>query len=287
MTVVSAAVPVGGALISPVLAFGVTSLGWRWAALLSGCAFLIVCVPLSLCVRRSPESMGLLPEGALPPDSAGTAAFAKEKAGSKRNNQDFTAGQAMKTFVFWLLVISMTARVAAYSTVSVHFVPLMVWKGLTQEEGAFFLGAFAFINLGAHFILGWIADKVNKPGLMTVCHLVPALAVLPLVWGAAHWQLWLFTIVFTVLDASFPVVWATVGDFYGRRYFATIRGMMSFFYMWGSFAGPVFAGAVYDRTQSYAMVLWALFAVLSVATLLNLFLIRPWTQRTAAVANVG
>src|SRR5499433_1962044 len=57
MTVVSAAVPVGGALISPLLAFAVSSLGWRWAAFISGCAFLLVCVPLSFQVRRSPESM--------------------------------------------------------------------------------------------------------------------------------------------------------------------------------------------------------------------------------------
>ena len=263
MTVVSAAVPVGGALISPVLAFGVSSMGWRWAAFLSGCVFLIVCVPLSFQVRRSPESMGLLPDGDIPRDTSGDDPSRKTSVGGSRTDDDSTAAEAMKTFVFWVLVISMMGRVAAYSTVTVHFVPLMVWKGLSQEESAFLLGAFAFINMVAHFVIGWIADKVNKPGLMTLCHLVCALAVLPLIRDAAPWQLWLFTTVFTFLDASFPVVWATVGDFYGRRYFATIRGMMSFFYMWGSFAGPVFAGAVYDRTESYASVLWTLFAVLS------------------------
>lgn len=190
----------------------------------------------------------------------------------------------MRTIVFWLLVISMMTRVAAYSTVTVHFVPLMVWKGLSHEESAFLLGAFAFINMVAHFVIGWIADKVNKPMLMSACHLICAVAVLPLIRGASLWQLWLFTTVFTFLDASFPVVWATVGDFYGRRYFATIRGMMSFFYMWGSFAGPVMAGAIYDRTQSYLAVLWILFALLLFATLLVLFLIRPWTKRMAALA---
>ena len=283
MTVVSAAVPVGGALISPVLAFGVSSMGWRWAAFLSGCIFLIVCVPLSFQVRRSPESMGLLPDGDIPRDTSGDDPSRKTSVGGGRDDNDCTAAEAMRTFVFWVLVISMMGRVAAYSTVTVHFVPLMVWKGLSQEESAFLLGAFAFINMVAHFVIGWIADKVNKPGLMTLCHLVCALAVLPLIRDAAPWQLWLFTTVFTFLDASFPVVWATVGDFYGRRYFATIRGMMSFFYMWGSFAGPVFAGAVYDRTESYASVLWTLFAVLSLATLLNILLIKPWRQRMVAL----
>jgi MFS family permease len=165
----------------------------------------------------------------------------------------------------------------------VHFVPLMVWKGLNQEGAAFLLGAFAFINLGAHFCLGWIADKVNKPGLLCVCHLVCAVAVLPLVWSAARWQLWLFTAVFTLLDASFPVVWATVGDFFGRRYFATIRGMLSFFYMWGSFAGPVLAGAIYDRDQTYDLVLWSMFVILSIATGLNVLLIKPWSKKIMAV----
>ncbi len=280
MTVVSAAVPVGGALISPVLAFGISSMGWRWAAFFSGCTFLLVCVPLSLRVRRSPESMGLLPDGDLPCDASGDDASKNMNFANNPSDRDFTAGQAMRTIVFWVLVISMMTRVAAYSTVTVHFVPLMVWKGLSEEESAFLLGAFAFINMVAHFIIGWIADRVNKPGLMSACHVLCAVAVLPLIGSsAAVWQLWLFTTVFTFLDASFPVVWATVGDFYGRRYFATIRGMMSFFYMWGSFAGPVFAGAVYDRTESYAFVLWGLFAVLSVATFLNILLIKPWTQR--------
>jgi len=76
---------------------------------------------------------------------------------------------------------------------------------------------------------------------------------------ALRWKLWLFTSFYTLLDASFPIVWATVGDFYGRKYFATIRGMLSFFYMWGSVAGPVLAGAIYDRSQSYTRVMWGLF----------------------------
>ena len=60
---------------------------------------------------------------------------------------------------------------------------------------------------------------------------------------------------------------------------------MSFFYMWGSFAGPVMAGAIYDRTQSYTLVLWILSGLLSFATLLVLFVIRPWTKRMAAMAS--
>ena len=93
----------------------------------------------------------------------------------------------MKTFVFWVMVISMMLRVTAFSTVTVHFVPIMVWKGLTEEGAAFLLGAFAFINLGAHFFLGWIADKVNKPGLLSVCQFLSTKARCPPA-PCLHWQ---------------------------------------------------------------------------------------------------
>ncbi|HEU4344544.1 MAG TPA: MFS transporter [Candidatus Binatia bacterium] len=280
MTMVSAAVPVGGAMISPFLAMSVNAIGWRWAAFFSGCIFLLVCLPLSFQVRRSPESMGLLPDGDPPQKGPGAGGREGSNVHNSPNQVDFTAGQAMRTSIFWLMVVSMTARVAAFSTVTVHFVPVMVWKGLTQDQAAFLLGAFALINLVSHFLLGWVADKVNKPWLMVICHIAPALSVLPVISSDGRWPLWLFTMVYTVLDASFPVVWAIVGDFFGRRHFATIRGMMSFFYMWGSFAGPVLAGAIYDQSQSYESVLWGLFAALSLATILNLFLIKPWTTRT-------
>jgi len=277
MTVVSAAVPIGGALISPLLAIGVTSIGWRWAAFASGCIFLLVCLPLSFQLKRSPESMGLLPDGDVAP--ADTGAISSADTTNKNANADLTSRQAMKTWVFWVLVVSMTARVTCYSAATVHFVPLMVWKGLSEGAAASLLGAFAFANLVAHFVLGWVADRVNKPKLLAVCQLLPALSMPPLLWDLGNWQLWFFTIVFTLLDASFPIVWATVGDFFGRRHFATVRGSMSFFYMWGSFAGPVLAGAIYDRTESYRTVLWIWFSLLSFATLLILFLIRPWTKR--------
>jgi MFS family permease len=154
----------------------------------------------------------------------------------------------------------------------------MVWKGLSQEQGAFLLGAFASLNFLSHFLLGWIADLINKPRLLAVCMLAPALTVPLLIWGETIWPLWIFTVFFSLVDSSFPILWATVGDFFGRKYFATIRGTMSFFYMWGSVVGPVLAGVIYDRSQSYEIMLWVLFGLLVVAALLNALLIKPWTE---------
>jgi len=123
----------------------------------------------------------------------------------------------------------------------VHFIPIMVWKGITQERAALLLSAFALLNLGFHFLLGWIADRMNKPRLISLWMLLPVTALFILIGSESIVSLWIFALLFATLDAAFPVTWAISGDFFGRKHFATIRGNMTFFYMWGSALGPVIA----------------------------------------------
>jgi sugar phosphate permease len=286
MTVVSAAVPVGGAIITPLLAVAVSRWGWRWGSFIAGTLFLTVGLPLCFGVRRSPESMGMWPDGE--PLQYGTesgpAAAAKTEI---QNGPDITTRQAMRTRIFWILVISMMARSAAFTTVTTHFIPIMVWKGLSQTEASVLLAGFAIFNLPLHFVLGWIGDFVNKPKLTAICMLLGLVAVLPMLWSNSPWALWFFTALYCVLDASIPVYWASVGDFFGRKSFGTIRGTMNLFYTWGSILGPVIAGAVYDRTQSYSTVLTGLTAILAIAALFAATLINPWRatrQRSPEVA---
>ncbi|MET0500525.1 MAG: MFS transporter [Candidatus Binatia bacterium] len=283
MTLISSAVPIGGTLLTPLLAMAVQAWGWRWGAILAGMLFLLIGIPLGWGVRASPESMGLRPDGDVPvnldPQSG-------DRTQTLPDEKDATLRDAMKSWIFWLFVIGMTVRVGAYSTISVHYIPMMVWKGLTEEHAAFLLGAFAFLNWAAHFVMGWLADIMNRPKLLAICMIVASSSVQLLIWGTGLWPLWLFTILFTAIDASFPIVWATIGDFFGRKSFATIRGTMAFFYTWGSVAGPVIAGAVYDHSQSYMSTLWALFAILLLGAFLTALLIRPWDNiRPSRITN--
>jgi MFS family permease len=275
MTVVSAAVPVGGAIITPLLAIAVSRWGWRWAAFMSGTLFLVVGLPLCFGVRRSPESMGMQPDG------EPLQHIKKLNTGAARqtlphNEPDIAARQAMRTRIFWMLVVSMLARSAAFTTVTTHFIPIMVWKGLSQTQASVLLAGFAIFNLPLHFVLGWIGDSVNKPKLTAICMVLGIVAVLPMLWSSSLWALWFFTALYCVLDASIPVYWASVGDFFGRKSFGTIRGTMNLFYTWGSIFGPVIAGAVYDRTHSYATVLTGMTVLLMIAALFTATLINPW-----------
>ena len=66
MSLISASVNLGGFLLTPLLAWAIQTWGWRSAAFGSGIVFLLAGLPLALLVRRSPESMGLQPDGDSP-----------------------------------------------------------------------------------------------------------------------------------------------------------------------------------------------------------------------------
>ena len=272
MTLISSAIGIGGTLITPILAFAVSQWGWRYGAFIAGLGLILTGIPVALYVKRSPESMGLVPDGApVEQPSEGIRAIGTQSSGDR----EFTLKQALKTAAFWKLILATTTRVGVYNSITVHFVPIMVWRGASEAKAAAMLATMALMSLPSHLFVGWIADRVNKPTLMASCMLLGAVAVTILAYGNGEWALWTFTLLFTFVEALFPVSWATVGDYFGRKHFATIRGSMSFFYLWGPALGPVITGLVYDRHQSYAPLMNAYIAVALLAGLLYASLRQP------------
>lgn len=278
MTLISSAIGIGGTLITPILAFAVSQWGWRYGAFIAGVGLIVTGVPVALYVKRSPESMGLVPDGVTPTSEQKLKASNNGEATSERehdHDHEFTLKQALKTAAFWKLILATTTRVGVYNSITVHFVPIMVWRGASEAKAAAMLATMALMSLPSHLLVGWIADRVNKPGLMASCMLLGAVAVAILAYGDGEWALWVFTLLFTFVEALFPVSWATVGDYFGRKHFATIRGSMSFFYLWGPALGPVITGFVYDRHQSYAPLMNAYITVALIAGLLYASLRQP------------
>ncbi len=272
MALISGSIGIGGFIFTPLLSMAVHTYGWRPAAFACGIAFIVIGLPLALLVRRSPESMGLQPDG----DPAPTARFdADGGAISNSEDADFTLRQALRTSAFWFITAATAIRVIVLSAVNVHYVALMVWTGMTPQRAAIFLAAQAFMALPSHILFGWLGDKMNKPRLMAGCMLSALAAMILLGVAKSEWAILLFTALFSTVESTFPVNWSTVGDYFGRKNFAKIRGSMSFVSTWGSVIGPVAAGYVYDRTQSYELLIWTSAALLLVASGLYAMVRRP------------
>lgn len=278
MTLISSSIGLGGSLITPLLAIAVYTWGWRMGAVLSGIGLILVGIPLALPVRRSPESMGLRPDGDPPDKTAAEDPLTLPRGEAKKNlaaETNFSVREAMSTVAFWMLVAATVARVTAFNAITVHFIPMMVWRGVSEHRAAALLATMALMSFPCHLLIGWLADLTHKPRIMAVSMLIGTASLFLLAYGEAEWTLWLFAVLFTFVEAIFPVAWATVGDFFGRKNFATIRGTMAFFYLWGAAIGPVVAGAVYDRYQSYDPVMSVFIALFVIAAFLYALLRKP------------
>ena len=228
--------------------------------------------------------MGLLPDGDEP------ASNASGKGGRGQTLQpevDVTVAEALRSFAFWGSVLAAGIRNGSYHAISVHFVPLMVWKGLSQPQAALLLSVYAFLGMALTLMLGWFADKTNKPRMTgSICFVGAGAMLLPIV-SSSLWSLLLFTVFFSAVETTFPLGWAIVGDLFGRKHYARIRGYMTLFYTWGGVLGPVIAGAIFDRWQTYEPLLWGLVVVFSLAGVLFASLNRCWQKATGQTHVVG
>jgi MFS family permease len=275
MTLNSAAYGLGGVLIAPLLSMIVYNWGWRWGAASAGLTFLLVGLPLCLMIHSSPESMGLLPDGE---ERSGTSEQSHKSAHSRVVEAEVTPRQAVRSFAFWALVFGAGVRNASYHAISTHFIPLMIWKGMSQQQATLLLSSFAFLGFTSTLLFGWLADTMNKPRMVSLILFGAGTSILLPIFGGSIATLWFFTLLFTTVEATYPVAWAMVGDIFGRKHFAKIRGYMSMFYVWGSVIGPVIAGAIWDRWHTYEPMLWGLVGMFFLSGVFYSLLGKPWAR---------
>ena len=297
MSIVSMGNGLGGAS-APLVGLLVLAVGWRQAVLISGILIIAIVLPLSLLVRRSPESMGMLPDGDSPeqpppeaaePPSTGRTGVAATAARSPRpvsrpRDTDFTAREAMRTPSYWMLILATGLRNTVHSGVSFLLAPVMIWylqgADRTQDESlkiaATFVGVVAIGTIVFNPIVGWVGDKVSKKVLTAVCMISGSISLaLLLDGGGSLWKLALFSLMLAFAESANPLNWAIMGDFFGRRAFATLRGWQHLPDQFMSMSTPVWMGLIFDRTGSYFWALVPLSAIYALSAISYLALPQP------------
>jgi len=267
MSILQTGQAIGGVVLFPLVALAVLKLGWRSAALLSG-GVIFLTLPLVLLIRRSPESMGLLPDGEPhpPPSPAGVAARRRRPP---RALVELTTKEALKTPAFWLIAGFHSLRNIPYTGVTVHLVPLLVWKGFDQSTAAFFVGLMSFSAVIVRPLSGWLGDRWSKQKIGATGVILGGLGLGVLLYSSGTFgHMVVFVILFSFADGINSVTWALVGDLFGRKHFASIRGWVGMIQSFASMPAAVFTGWVYDQTQSYTYALLPFLALYAVAALL-------------------
>ncbi|MCE2501772.1 MAG: MFS transporter [Dehalococcoidia bacterium] len=275
MSVVSMGNGLGGAT-APLVGLLIFTVGWRDACMVLGFAIIAVVIPLSWFLRRSPEEMGQLPDGDTPEAVASAAAAQTGQTSAIQRRQlqfgemDFTVGEAMRTPSYWLLIMSTGFRNIVHAGASFLLHPLMVWflegggpdvDGRYSIIAAALVGAFSFTNMVFNPGMGWLGDKVDRRKLSAICMVAGAAALALLITQSGQvWLLVLFVGMMAFAESANPLNWAIMGDFFGRRSYATLRGWQHLPDQLASMWTAMWMGAIYDHTGSFY---WALFPLVA------------------------
>ncbi len=274
MSIVSTGSAVGGRVITPLVAGAVLTLGWRSAAFISGLAIWLIVIPLALLVKRSPEDVGLLPDGRTRPANAGRSSVSRAR--ETADGADFTVREAMRTPAFWFFTMARSFRNAAHGGIIVHLVPIMVWKGIDEQNAIYFIEFMLFSVLGLRLFMGWWGDFWSRQKVATIGVTLGALGLVVLSRGSGQWwQVAAFVFLLACAESINSNANAIVGDFFGRKSFATVRGWIGLVSSIIPIPAPVFTGWVFDQTQSYTFAIFPFIGAYLLSALLFWLTPRP------------
>ena len=174
-----------------------------------------------------------------------------------------------------MLAFGTMLRTGTLGTLIVHFIPIMVWKGNSEQGAAVMLGVMAFLSIPMRISRGWLGDRWSRSRMLSGGMVLGAISLLVLQSSSDLWQIWVFICVFSVVEGLSALNWALVGDYFGRKRFATLRGILSLIYSWGMIIMPVTAGAIFDRTGSYDLAIWVFISMYTSGALIFAILKRP------------
>jgi len=260
-------------LFAPVLAYLIEIYGWQHTLLLTGFITWLSIIPLAVTLRHKPEDHGLLPDGiavrSSPPSPEADAASANFES-------DFSVKKAILTPAFWFLVLISITFQMTMSPLFVHLVPHLVTSGISTRVASLAVTFITLCSVLGRAGFGWLSDMFNKKWLLLCTFLLQAIGLFAFSQVRSVVHLIPFLLAYAPsYGGSIAVRPAIVGEYFGRKNFGTIYGVLLGSGVFGGISGPIIAGYVYDVYGNFrpAFMMFALFSLIS--ALLLFFMKRP------------
>jgi MFS family permease len=255
-------------------------LGWRQTWLAFGLMTLgLLVVPALLIVRRSPEAMGLLPDGASAPladDFAEPKKIAIEVAKPSALEATWTRGDAVRTTAFWLLVITFGISSIGVTGLNLHVYSYVTDLGYSAVIAATVMSIIASMQLASPLGWGFLAEKIGARYAATLRFVIQGIGLAVAILTGNLFGLYAGFFLYGIgLGGNMvlpDILWA---DYFGRRSLGRIRGMGLLISQFLAAIGPPFFGFLFDRTGSYNVSFAIFGAVLVTSAFLSLMLKPP------------
>jgi len=272
--IVSMARPCFGAINVQLITLISTWSSWRTAYKLLGVYSILLTIPLSLFIRKDPESIGLLPDGEKPKLS-NQESFIKSEEVADIDKHIWSAREAAKTFTLWAIVSAEFLIILTSGTIGFQLVPYLHESGLPISMAALAWTISTLLNAFSNPIWGFLSDIYSPRKLvlsaMPICLVVTSIFLLidggypgfacVVIWGAASGGL-------NVLGGMI------IANYFGRHSFGSISGIMGPFQIIGLGLGPIIGAIMYDATGGY-MYLFAFAIITYIAATILFFFAKP------------
>ncbi|HEX9822613.1 MAG TPA: MFS transporter [Methylomirabilota bacterium] len=238
----------GQAVFPPLVHLLVIRTDWRTAWVVLAVAVWALLLPATLLfVRRSPEAMGLFPDGDAPWDGPAEG----PGPAPARRDEEWTLGEALRTRAFWLVVVAVASQSLITTALTFHHVSFMNTLGIDSATAATVFTVMAPSSLVGTFVAGTLLDRVAGHRLLPVA---PACLIAAMLWSMAivgPWHAFAyggllgFTSGFGAILQS--VIWPS---YFGRRQIGSIRSAGAIGMMAAAAIGPLPFGWMFDVTAS-------------------------------------
>jgi len=257
----TAGISMGGVVFVPLTQFFIDRFGWRYAFVaLAGIVVASGLLPVALWMRRSPEAMGLRPDGepfTLSERDVGLVERELERSVSPR--------EAVRSREFWLIAIAFGLTVSGLSAVLLHQIPYLLDQGVSPRVAAWLLGGTAAVGVVGKLGFGRLIDRLDHRRVILLCFGLQALGVSLLLFASSPAVLVLYVLLYGYAMGGNATLQATVvGEAFGRVHYGAIAGRMSPVIVTLQALGVPFLGWIRDRAGSYR----AAFLVVVFTTLL-------------------
>ena len=276
------------AIFPVIVHFLITQFDWRVTWVILGVSvWCILLIPSALLVRRSPESVGLLPDGAVEDRGIKGSDLALSGNVAVDKELGYTLGEALKTRALWMLALSSLAVPLVMTGLMFHHVSILGAQGISSQMAAATLGLFGPLMLIFSVISGLLADRF--PGRYLLA-LGQAILVIAMAWVfviSSSWQAIVYVVISAaavgLVNTTGTVIWA---NYFGRAHLGSIRGFATTVMVAFSALGALPFGFIYDWTGSYDMALWILMALPVAALIFSIFAFPPRINKNSSNEGV-
>ncbi len=277
---------IGGAIgiaTFPIMAHALISYtGWRNAWVVLALVIWVVLVPIVLLVRRSPESVGLLPDGKPAQQLKKQAVGARA---STAQEVDFSLSEALRTRAFWLLLFATSAMPLISTGLSFHQISFLASKGIQRGVATAVFSIIGPSQLLGAFIAGFMADRFPNRYLLVVGQVLLGMVMLWTFLITSAWQAFTYGAILGLgmgfmMNVS-AVIWP---NYYGRLHLGSIRGVSMASTVAFAALGPLPFGLIYDITGDYSLAILVLLTLPVACAVAALLAFPPKKRRSEAIS---